>query len=499
MTFTPVIAGVAQYTGSRQASKPLDPLALMTLTSGAAVEDSGCAKLLEAIDAVFVANIVSWTYADICSLLGQSLGIKSKDNRYSSIGGNTPQKFVNEAALAIETGKARAVLITGAEAAYAVRRADKGQVSLGWPPKTEPLYYSDEEKPGFTDTEAVYEVFAPTLAYAYLENALRAAKNRSLANHEKLMGKICGQLSKIASQNPYSWDKTPRTAEEITSPGPQNRMVCYPYTMRMSANIHVDQSASIIMTSRQLADELGIAASKLVFPTGGATLENIWFVTQRPTLHDAPALKEAARLALEQSGTRIDEIAFFDFYSCFPWAVEAAWDALLLSEDDPRPISLTGGLPYFGGPGSNYTLHAICAAAEKIRANPEQKALVTALGWYNTKWSAGVYGAKPGRHPFAEVNTGPVQQQLLKHTLPEPEPEPEGALKIETYAIVHDSTGLPQRATVMGRLENGRRALARVKGDPGFFSELEKKELVGAVGNVSHDKEGGLNWLELTN
>ncbi|MDI6797187.1 MAG: hypothetical protein QMD09_09590, partial [Desulfatibacillaceae bacterium] len=342
-----------------------------------------------------------------------------------------------------------------------------------------------------------YEVFAPTLAYAYLENALRAAKKRSLASHEKLMGSICKRLSKIASQNPFSWDKTPHSAQEITSPGPQNRMVCYPYTMRMSANIHVDQSASIIMTSSQLADELGIAASKLVYPTGGATLENIWFVTQRPTLHDAPALKETARLALEQSGAKIDEISFFDFYSCFPWAVEAAWDALLLKEDDPRPISVTGGLPYFGGPGSNYSLHAICAAAEKIRENPKHKALVTALGWYNTKWSVGVYEAKPGRHPFAEVNTGPVQQQLLKSALPEPEPQPTGALQVETYAIVHDQTGLPQRATVIGRLENGRRALARVKGEPDLFARLEEKELVGTTGRVSHDKESGLNWVAL--
>jgi acetyl-CoA C-acetyltransferase len=304
-------------------------------------------------------------------------------------------------------------------------------------------------------------------------------------------------LSKIASENPYSWDKAPHLAQEITGPGPQNRMVCYPYTMRMSANIHVDQSASIIMTSSQLADELGIAASKLVYPTGGATLENIWFVTQRPTLHDAPALKEAARLALEQSGTKIDEISFFDFYSCFPWAVEAAWDALLLDEEDSRPISVTGGLPYFGGPGSNYTLHAICAAAERIRQNPQHKALVTALGWYNTKWSVGVYGAKPGRHPFADVNTGPVQQQILKDALGEPEPQPQGNLKVETYAIVHDQSGLPQRATVIARLENGCRALARVKGEPDLFARLEEKELVGATGRVSHDKESGLNWVVL--
>ncbi|MDI6797226.1 MAG: hypothetical protein QMD09_09785, partial [Desulfatibacillaceae bacterium] len=157
MTFTPVIAGLAQYTQSRQAPNPLDPLGLMTLTARAALEDSGCAKLLQAIDAVYVANIVSFTYGDVCLQLAQNLGINSKDSRYSSIGGNTPQKFVNEAALAIETGRVKAVLITGAEAAYAVRRADKGQITLNWPPKTEPLYYSDAEKPGFTDTEAVYE------------------------------------------------------------------------------------------------------------------------------------------------------------------------------------------------------------------------------------------------------------------------------------------------------------------------------------------------------
>lgn len=376
--YTPVIVGISQYTQPKDTDSPMDPLGLMARTSSDAFQDSGSAALLQQCDTIRVINIVSYPYADVCKNLGQLLGISPGRFYYGGIGGNSPQLFVNQTAADIAAGKSSVTLIAGSEAAAAVRQSRKLQTDLNWPAQGVPQQIDTDKREGFSGLESKYDFFIPAFAYAMIENALRHGKQLDISYHQLAMGRLFERFAHTASQNPHAWVRNAYTADEITLPGPDNRMVCFPYTMRMIANFFVDQSAALVMTSEEKADEMGIDPCRRIYPMGGAGLNNIWNLSQRPDLTDAPALREAVWLALDQAGIETDDIDFFDLYSCFPSAVEIACRELGISEDDPRDLTVTGGLPYFGGPGNNYSLHAIAEVVERIRSNPGQKALVTA-------------------------------------------------------------------------------------------------------------------------
>jgi acetyl-CoA C-acetyltransferase len=246
----------------------------------------------------------------------------------------------------------------------------------------------------------------------------------------------------------------------------------------------VDQAAAVIMTSVDAAEKLGIDSMRRVYPMGGAEFRNIWHVSRRPCLHDSPAITEASRLALGQSGISLNEIGVFDLYSCFPSAVEISRRAIGIPEDDGRDLSVTGGLAYFGGPGNNYSLHAIASVVERIRRDRSLKAMVTANGWFNSKHAVGVYGAEAPLHPWDDRDDEPIQQAIDAQALPEPVERAEGLLTVEAYMIRYGRDGRPQRGTVIGRLPDGRRALADIDASVQGLLKLEQIELVGRTGNV---------------
>ena len=203
-------------------------------------------------------------------------------------------------------------------------------------------------------------------------------------------------------------------------------------------------------------------------------------------------------LALKQSGLSLCDIGVFDLYSCFPSAVEISRRAIGIPEDDPRDLTVTGGLACFGGPGNNYTMHAIASVASRIRAGGTLKALVTANGWCNSKHAIGVYGAEPPDHPWEDRDDTDIQKAIDAAALSEPVKEAEGMMTIEAYSMRYDQLGQPERATVIGRLPDGNRALADVLGDAGELRKLEAIELVGKSGEVSHDVTTGRNRIKLS-
>ena len=90
-----------------------------------------------------------------------------------------------------------------------------------------------------------------------------------------------------------------------------------------------------------------------------------------------------------------------DLYSCFPSAVQVAATELGLPTGDPaRPLTVTGGLTFAGGPWNNYVTHAIATMAERMVADPGERGLVIANGGWLTKHSFGVYGTEPPTHEF---------------------------------------------------------------------------------------------------
>jgi acetyl-CoA C-acetyltransferase len=501
---TPILIGAGQLTQRDvDPGEAKDPLAMMVETAQRAAQDAGAnTGLLSRLDSVGVVNILSWHYANPPGLLAERLGAHPSQLLYTTIGGNTPQSLVNATAAEIAGGRVRLALLAGAEAVYTLQRARRTHTELRWSSAEagagpQPTIVGDQ-RPGSNDHEVAHGLQMPTAIYPLFENALRAHYGLGLTEHREQLGMLCSRLSAIAAQNPHAWFQLARRADEIATVTAANRMIGFPYPKFMNAIMDVDQSAALLMTSVAAARELGIHPSRWVYLCGGADARDLWWVSERIDYHSSPAIRSAAQRALAMAGTDIDRIDFFDLYSCFPSAVQIGRDMLGVAADDPRPLTVTGGLPYHGGPGNNYVMHAIATMMQQLRARPGTKGLVTGLGWYLTKHSIGVYSAAPpaGAADWVRAHEDAPRFQAELDAAPHPvlAPQPQGRGSIETYTVLHDRDGTPVAGIIIGRLGDGRRFLANTPDDRCVLEGLMDQEAVGCPGSVS--AQAGVNRFD---
>lgn len=485
---TPILVGAGQLTQRDvEPALALAPLAMMVEVARRAAEDAGGgAVLLARVDSLAVVNVFSWPYANPPRLLAERLGMRPAEELYTTVGGSTPQWLVNETAAKIASGRVRVALLAGAEAVRTVMRARKARHQLDWSSGGDgaPTMIGDA-RDGTSEHEVAHGLMLPTQIYPLFENALRARAGRGVGEHQRVLGALCARCTQVAADNPHAWFRQARTADEIATVSPTNRMIAFPYPKLMNAIIEVDQAAAVLMTSVGEARALGIPPDRWVYPWGGGQAHDRWFVSDRVDYASSPAIREAGRQALAAAGVGIDRVEHLDVYSCFPAAVQIGRDALGIAPDDPRPLTVTGGLAYFGGPGNNYSMHAIAEMMARLRARPGTLGLVTALGWYLTKHAVGVYGAAPKDGPFVREDPAPHQARLDAQPAPPLAREPSGAATVETYTVLYDRDGTPVRGLVIGRLDDGRRFLASTPDDRALLDALVTAEAVGRRGRAS--------------
>jgi len=493
----PIIVGVAQHVNrSDDPAAALEPLEMMVKVAKEAEEDAGGKGLLAQADSVQVVNVISWSYRDAPGLLAERVGAHPWQKVYTSVGGNSPQWLVNQTAEGIARGEVRLALIAGGEAMRS-RARFRGRGDLRWTRWGSPEATVGDARIGSSEIEAKHGAHLPANIYPLFENAIRAHKGRSIADHQRRLGELCARLAEVARDNPYAWFRDAKTAEEIATVTPENRMISFPYPKFMNAIIEVDQATAILLTSVGMAQELGIPRDRWVYIWGCADAIDVWYVSERINYYSSPALALAGRRVLEMAGLGLGDIDWFDLYSCFPGAVEIACDMLGIAEDDPRPLTVTGGLPYFGGPGSNYSLHAICSMAERLRREPERKGLVSAMGWYVTKHSLGVYSGAPPSGEWQRADSPQDQADLDAMPHPTLVGKRDGAGTVETYTVVFDRAGEPQRGIVLGRLEDGSRFIANTEPDKELLHWMTQEEMVGRGVEVRHDGESGRSIVSI--
>jgi acetyl-CoA C-acetyltransferase len=295
------------------------------------------------------------------------------------------------------------------------------------------------------------------------------------------MGALMEPFTRVAAANPHAWFPVARSGDELTKPTSANRMVAFPYTKYLNAVIETDQAAAVLVCSEEAARRLGVARDRFVWWWGGGqAVEDPWYPTERPDFADCPALARAANGALGDAGVELAALARLDLYSCFPVAVELACRLLGLAEDDPRGLTVTGGLPYAGGPGNAYCLHSTASMALRLRAEGGL-GLVTGNGWYLTKHSAAVLGTEPragGSRPAAAPAAAPAAPTAFADAA-------EGEATVLTYTVSYDRAGAPERGIVVGRQADGKRFLADVAADREGLEAFVAAEQVGRHGRVS--------------
>lgn len=490
---TPVLVGVGQH--AERIDDPdyagLSAADLAGRAAAAALRDTGAdpAALAAAIDTVAGVRQFEISTPIAEAPLGRAdnfpravtrrIGADPAHAVLEVAGGQAPQQLVTEMAGAIAAGEREVVLLVGSEAISTTRHL------AGRDPKpdfTEEVGGQLEDRGlglrGLVSWQTViHGLLDAPVQYALFENARRARLGLSRQQYAAGMGALFAPFTEVAAANPYAAAPTVRTAEELATPSERNRLVVDPYPRFLVARDQVNQGAAVLLTSVAAARRLGIAEDRWVFLHGHADLRERDFF-DRLDLGSYPAAGLAVRHALEVAGAGLDDVTHLDLYSCFPVAVTSVLDSLGLAPDDPRGLTLTGGLPFFGGAGNNYSMHAIAEAVARCRADDAALVLVGANGGMLSKYSVGLYSARPV--PWRAGRSAELQAQVDAWEAPELDPHPEGWARIETCTVRYGRHGRGA-AIVVGRLEEtGARFMANaLEDDDEILDLLEGPDPVG--------------------
>ena len=488
---TPVIVGVGQVEQRvADLSEAREPTALLAGAAREAERDTGSGGLLAALDTVAVVRILSWRYRDPGTLVAQELGIAPARTIETDEGGNYPQALANRMALEIQQGRADAVLIGGAETWRSRQASRRDGVELAW------TRQGDDVNPTESIASDVHlghpgewarQVMLPIEIYPLFENAFRAARGWTVEAHRDRLGELWSGFSEVAADNPHAWIPQRFSPTEIREPSPSNRMVGFPYTKLMNANNAVEQAAAFVMCSVERARALGISPDRWVFPWSGTDANDHWYVSHRWSLAESPAIRLAGRGALALAGVGPDDIAHLDVYSCFPSAVQIAAVEIGLGTD--RPLTVTGGLSFAGGPWNNYVSHSIATMVDRLRGDPGTLGLVTANGGFLTKHAFGVYGAEPPPQGFCHADHQDEVDELPRRELAE---EVDGPVTVESAVVMHDRDSVAQRAIVAALSPDGRRAWGGTD-EPDAMAAIMAGETVGLPAHL-----GALGDLHFT-
>jgi acetyl-CoA C-acetyltransferase len=495
----PILVGSGQVTQREpDPGRALNALDLMARAARNAAEDAqGGKALLVALDTIVVLRSfsdTSWRFK--CPFGGPRNPPKSVADRigncavkrlvYTHPGGNMPQWCINRLFEMITRGEVGAAMVCGGEALATQRAAKRLKLALDW---DEDAGGTFEEwgiaKRGWSDMEDRHRMAGAIFSYPLFEQALRRHLGRSVPEHSSAMGRLFAHFAAVAKQNPLADRRQGFTAEAIATVSNDNPYIGFPYTKLMNANPYIDQAAAIILTSVAKAREFAIPPDRWVYLHGCADAYDHWYISDRHNFYTSPAMRVVGRETLEMAQLEIGQINKFDIYSCFPSAVQIACSEMGISQEDARGLTVTGGLPYFGGPGNNYVTHAIAQMMDEVRRKPGSKGMVTANGNYVTKQSAGIYSTEPIAKPFKPRDPSIYQAAIDNDKGPAVAEVADGKATVETYTVMHDRKK-PSYAILFGRLPDGRRFIANTPNDGGILQELVDYDLIGATGRVAH-------------
>ena len=491
----PVLVGIGQSTW-KDIDVARTPVDALSEVASIALKDTGVTSIEEAIDCVATVRFIADTNPAIAPLfprnpgaaIAKRLGLSSPLVIQGTIGGNSPQYLVNQLADKLSRGDCSAVLLAGAELFGTFFTALKsGEDLSGWSDgaKISPLTLG-EDRDGLNATEKLHGLYEPINTYPLFENALRHHERRSPEEHQERLGKICSNMTEVAAHNPLAWRRRSLSPKQICEVSEDNRLIGYPYTKMMNAVLSVDMAAAVVMTTAGKARDLGIDEDHLVYLRAGVDVNEIWNVSERANLYSSPGLGKAVHAALDHSKLSLDEIDCFDIYSCFPSAVEIACNEIGLSPLDPRGVTVTGGLPYFGGPGNNYSLHAIAETVSRLRKETAKNGLVTANGLYLTKHSIGIYSSEAPLEKWRAFDNETLQNDIDQGPRTRLDPQYEGSVSIETYTVAFDREG-PKEGYIIAINSEGSRVIANTGPDEETLGQLLVDDLVGRQGYVRQE------------
>lgn len=476
---TPVLVGVGLI--QQREDDPLvaaEPVELMVRATRAAAADAGAPALLGQLDQVLV-PVGRWRYGNAAAMVAAAVG-SPRAQTLCAHPGVSQQTILGAAASAIATGEITTALVVGGEAGYRLLRARIEGVEVH---DTENDAVADVELRPDDEIVPAHERdrglgYMPVGYYALIDSAWRHHRGLSLDEQRRRTAERYHRFSRIAATNPHGWDDAVVTADEISDA----RMMAFPYTKHHVSNWNVDQASALLLTSVGEANRLGVDRSRWVFPQAFTEANHIVAVSARGELHRSVGAELAAAALLDSAGCTVAEITFADIYTCFPVAVDIYAEALGLPET--MDLTITGAMPFAGGPFNNYVLHATGQMAQRLRAAPNAaRGLVTTVSGFLTKQGYAMWGtdANPGGYVSVDVTdatAAATDERVI-------DPDYAGPATVAAATVMYDRTG-PTAGVVVLDLPDGRRSVARAAA-PRSIEALMLEDVVGRTVDVDVD------------
>lgn len=471
----PVIVGVGQINDRPGADEAgLDSVELMAAAARAADADAG-GGFVSQCDWLAIVPQLSFRELDPAALLPTALAIAPRHLRHAAMpSGDTPIRYLNDAANAVASGEAQVCLIAGGEALRTGAR--RKQVSG-------PGGGHFRAHLSASELRTRYGAINPAEIYPLYENATRAAWGQTLAEGQAESGLIWSLMSQVACESEGAWIKSPKTLDEIVEISADNRPIAFPYSKFMVANSSVNQGAALIVTSLAAARAAGVPKERLIYVWAGAAAHE----DEEPLARASWTAQESMRVSLERAlqinGLEVQDLDHVELYSCFPCVPKMARRVLGWPAD--RPATIHGGLTFGGGPIGNYMTHSVAAMVQALRKGG-RNGLLFANGGHCTHNHTIIVSRTP---PPGELLPQDYDCQAEADTARGPVPplgdSYEGPVTLETYTVIYDRSGEPDYGFVLSRAPDGLRVIAKVGRDDAeaiAFLTDGKVEPVGSPG-----------------
>ena len=449
-----------------------EALFLMDKAVKKAISDSGNLSIKDYIDEIRIPKGF-WRYRDPGKWIAKNNDFKNIPTTYVTKIGVLQQNLINEACLKIENGEINASIILGGEARYkqirsVIEKKDFFETKL----EENPDFYIKAKEDLYGDEE-LEELGAMAVGYyATMETAIRKKDGEGIREHQNNIASMYEEFSKVACGNKDAWLDNPYSKEEILNISKKNKMLAYPYNKLHCTSWNVNQSAALIICSEELANKLKIDNKKRVYPISSSENNHMIAIQQRPKLYESLGMSYAARSInnmIQKLGIELDA---YDLYSCFPAAVKMFSKSLGLDSETSKTI--TGSMPYAGGPLNSFVIHSTVKMIQKIRALEVNHGLITGVSGMMTKQSFCVWG-KEYQEQFiyedvterAKLDERPVELSDIK----------EGEGEIIGYTIVEGSENVLKAVLYLDDEKKHRKVVSSL--DKNFIDLLMEEEWVG--------------------
>ena len=490
MVSRPVVVGVAQA-ANKDPERIVHPVDLIEAVARAA-EDDAAARLLDRVDGVYTTPVSVFSTTRPADELAERLGLSAGGRVESPYSGSAPQQMLAAACDEIASGRMRAALVAGGIADASYRRAREAGRDPAAPPTavwSQGSKQSEEysrhprfDHGQFPRGEMAAGLTNPVGHFAMIESVLAAEAGHAPDERRRWLGGLMAPFTEVAARRPaLAWFPTARRPDELSTVTAVNRMVAQPYPKLMTSFPTVDLAAAVLVTSEEEADRAGVPGDRRVYPWAAASSHETRAPSQRSDIGRTPALTAAVRSVLAATGMDAGDIDLVDVYSCFPSAVQLGAAALGV-DPESRPLTVTGGLPYFGGPGASYVCHALVTLVEELRAGRGRTAIAIGLGGMAGRFAAGLYSPAPPDREWTN-DTGAEGSLDVEDQGVELDLSRSGPARVEAMTVLYDREAGPTEAPVFARFADGRRTAARLA-RPELARELDGTSLVGQVVEV---------------